>query len=112
MRSCEQTSTDLLVALRHIDSTLHTDTSQAPGWLPEAVGTALTLAATEALRNSVRHAGPDAQRTLTARIEPNGVCVVIADNGVGFDPDRIPAERLGVRSSIVRPMQRAGGATR
>ncbi len=109
MRSCEQTSIDLLVALRHIDSTLHTDTSQAPGWLPEAVGTALTLAATEALRNSIRHAGPEAQRTLTARIEQNDACVVIADNGVGFDPDRIPAERLGVRSSIVGLMQRAGG---
>lgn len=109
MRSCEQVSTDLLVALRHIDSTLHTDMSQTPGWLPEAVGTALTLAAIEALRNSVQHAGPEARRTLTARFEPNDACVVIADNGVGFDPDRIPAERLGVRSSIVGLMQRAGG---
>lgn len=109
MRSCEQVSTDLLVALRHIDSTLHTDMSQTPGWLPEAVGTALTLAAIEALRNSVQHAGPEAGRTLTARFEPNDACVVIADNGVGFDPDRIPAERLGVRSSIVGLMQRAGG---
>ncbi|GAB2491203.1 hypothetical protein GCM10027030_26800 [Luteococcus sediminum] len=39
-----------------------------------------------------------------------GVRVVVADDGCGFDPSTIPADRLGVLGSIGRRMTDAGGA--
>jgi signal transduction histidine kinase len=35
--------------------------------------------------------------------------VFVRDRGPGFDPDRIPADRRGVRESIVGRMERHGG---
>jgi signal transduction histidine kinase len=33
----------------------------------------------------------------------------VRDRGPGFDPDRVPADRRGVRESIVGRMERHGG---
>ncbi|MFB9642890.1 sensor histidine kinase [Agromyces lapidis] len=39
-----------------------------------------------------------------------GGCVIeIADNGVGFDPGRVPSERLGLRVSIEERIANVGG---
>jgi signal transduction histidine kinase len=35
--------------------------------------------------------------------------VFVRDRGTGFDPDAVPADRLGVRRSIMERMQRHGG---
>ena len=37
------------------------------------------------------------------------VDVFVRDRGPGFDPDAVPADRLGVRESIIGRMRRAGG---
>ena len=36
----------------------------------------------------------------------------VSDRGDGFDPDEVPADRLGVRESIRGRMARAGGSAR
>jgi len=36
----------------------------------------------------------------------------VTDRGPGFDPDAAPADRFGVRESILGRMQRAGGTAR
>ena len=36
--------------------------------------------------------------------------VFVRDRGAGFDPDAVPADRRGVRESIVGRMQRHGGS--
>ncbi|MEZ0163468.1 PspC domain-containing protein [Kineococcus sp. LSe6-4] len=75
----------------------------------ERATTALAQAAREALLNAGRHAGG----TVSLYAEPvsgGGVEVFVRDRGAGFDLDAIPADRLGVRESIVGRMQRAGGA--
>jgi signal transduction histidine kinase len=42
-------------------------------------------------------------------LRPGGIQVEVGDNGAGFDADRVPTERLGVRVSIVERVGNAGG---
>jgi len=81
--------------------------------VPDAAGTALVLAATQAMVNSVNHAGEGVAREVLVRGLPNdGVEIVVSDEGAGFDPGAIPHERLGVRISILERVNSIGGAAR
>jgi signal transduction histidine kinase len=65
-------------------------------------------ATSEALANVARHAGvPTATLRLTGT--DHAFEVEIADCGRGFDPERVPSQRYGVRGSIRQAMIRAGG---
>lgn len=63
----------------------------------------------EAVRNSVRHAGRGAVHTVSATVTTNALQVTVVDNGAGFDPESIPAHRMGVRVSILERMTRLAG---
>jgi signal transduction histidine kinase len=81
--------------------------------VPDAAGTALVLAATQAMVNSVNHAGDGVPREVLVRGLPNdGVEIVVSDEGAGFDPALIPHERLGVRISILERVNSIGGVAR
>jgi signal transduction histidine kinase len=69
---------------------------------------ALVQAAREALSNAAKFAG-SAKVDLYAEVAPGRVEVFVRDRGVGFDPGAIPADRRGVRESIVGRMERHGG---
>ncbi len=71
----------------------------------------LVAAAGEAVANAARHAG-SGHVDVYAEVGPRQVEVFVRDRGVGFDPDDIPADRLGVRHSIVARMERHGGTAR
>ena len=80
--------------------------------IPQNVGDALLSAATQAMVNSVNHAGKDGRavaRTVIVRGEPGGVSVTVSDDGAGFDMAIIPLERLGVRRSIIERVSNIGG---
>ncbi|TFC82985.1 hypothetical protein E3T23_03395 [Cryobacterium cheniae] len=90
--------------------------------VPAQAVTALLGAVGEALRNSVAAAGvPDPEqrpgtpphrpvaRILTVRSYQGGIRVAVHDDGVGFDPARVPAERLGIAQSIIGRMERLSG---
>ncbi|MFO7244511.1 MAG: histidine kinase [Actinomycetes bacterium] len=64
-------------------------------------------AAREALANAARHAhGPvSAYAELSAR----SLEIFIRDAGPGFDPERVPAGRLGIANSIIGRVERHGG---
>jgi signal transduction histidine kinase len=81
------------------------------GAVPEPAADAIVAAATQAMVNSVNHAGTEARvaRSLLVAEVPDGVSVRIADTGRGFDLAAIPVERLGVRTSILRRMDDVGG---
>jgi signal transduction histidine kinase len=70
---------------------------------------ALVAASREALTNAVKFASKGGPVRLYAEIEDGSVRVFIDDRGPGFDPERIPANRHGVRESIIGRMERHGG---
>lgn len=75
-------------------------------------GRQLLLLAQEALHNALRHAGAGRIR-MSLTEENDAVRLVVADDGVGFDPDdeRIRARHLGLASMRERA-RTAGGAVR
>ncbi|MFC9789085.1 sensor histidine kinase [Rhodococcus sp. NPDC127528] len=87
----------------------HSDALTMPAEATRAVGAALA----EALRNSIRHAGDDADRAVEVAMTPDLLSVRVSDNGKGFDPRTVPPHRLGVAVSIVgRMRQLPGGSAR
>jgi signal transduction histidine kinase/phage shock protein PspC (stress-responsive transcriptional regulator) len=70
---------------------------------------ALLQAAREAMLNAARHAGAGGPVSVYAEVEPDQATVFVRDRGPGFDPETVPADRLGVRQSIVGRMVRNGG---
>jgi signal transduction histidine kinase len=81
--------------------------------LPAYAGDALVSASTQAIMNSIQHAGTgDEPVHRSVRMNANllGGCIIeIVDTGVGFDPAAVPSERLGLRISIQERVATAGG---
>ncbi|SIR72148.1 sensor histidine kinase [Microbacterium sp. RURRCA19A] len=78
--------------------------------VPGRVARALVLAAMQAVANAVQHAEA---RALTVEVsgsaEPGGVTIRVRDAGRGFDVNAIPADRLGIRGSIIARVTAVGG---
>lgn len=79
--------------------------------VPSVVAEAMVLAATQAMQNSIQHAGRgNVERSVVVRsTEDTGVTITVEDNGEGFDPGQIEPGRLGVRVSIIERMASTGG---
>ena len=71
-------------------------------------GAALVAAAREAMVNAAKFGG-GGQVDVYAEALAHELQVFVRDRGPGFDPDAIPADRRGVRESIVARMERNGG---
>jgi signal transduction histidine kinase len=69
---------------------------------------ALVAATREALVNASKFAGPE-PIALYAEVEDGRFEVFVRDRGPGFEPGEVPADRRGVRDSIVGRMERHGG---
>jgi signal transduction histidine kinase len=68
----------------------------------------LADAASEAVRNAVRHT--DGPVRVTGEVDRDHVTVWVSDRGTGLDLEALPADRLGVRESIVGRLERIGGS--
>lgn len=79
--------------------------------IPAAQAEALYSAAVQAMMNSAQHAGGvEVRRWLkVSGVHGGAVEIEVGDAGPGFDADQIPAERLGVRRSIIERTASAGG---
>jgi signal transduction histidine kinase len=69
---------------------------------------ALIRATREALVNAAKFSGAPAVSAYV-EVTPATVNAFVRDRGRGFDPDAVPADRQGIRESIVRRIERAGG---
>jgi phage shock protein PspC (stress-responsive transcriptional regulator)/two-component sensor histidine kinase len=69
---------------------------------------ALVAAAREAVLNAVKFA-PDAAISVYAEVQGEHVEVFVRDRGPGFDLDAVPADRRGLRESVLGRMERHGG---
>jgi signal transduction histidine kinase len=74
---------------------------------PDAGTEALTAAAREALSNAVVHGRPPV--SLYVEVTPEQTEVFVRDRGDGFEVAAVPADRHGVRQSIIGRMDRHGG---
>ena len=97
----------IAAGLRRIDPDARFELRPGSGTLPGHV-VQTTSAASEALRNSLRHAGPQATRAVRIATDPAGIEIRIGDDGVGFDPSA-STHRLGIAASIVGRMDDLGG---
>ncbi|SOD61959.1 phage shock protein C (PspC) family protein [Streptomyces zhaozhouensis] len=79
--------------------------------LDEPLGAALQ-AAREAMVNAAKYGGEGGPIRVFAEVEGRTVFVSVRDRGPGFDQDSVPADRMGVRESIVGRMRRNGGTAR
>jgi signal transduction histidine kinase/phage shock protein PspC (stress-responsive transcriptional regulator) len=72
-------------------------------------GEALVAAAREAMLNAAKFAGGSAPVAVYAEAGEERLEVFVRDRGPGFDPAAVPADRRGVRESIIGRMERHGG---
>lgn len=79
--------------------------------LAEPARAAIIWALRASLENVVRHAETDSVEVFITS-EDDGVTIMVIDQGRGFDPDAVPADRLGIRSSIIRRIESCGGSVR
>lgn len=68
----------------------------------------IVAATREALTNAAKHAGTG-RVDVYAEVGPAAVEVFVRDRGTGFDLGAVPADRRGVRGSIIDRMLRHGG---
>jgi signal transduction histidine kinase len=92
-----------------LDYPVHIEVVSA-GLSTERASGELAAAAREAMLNAARHAGGEISVYIEGAV--TGVDVFIRDRGAGFELDRVPGDRLGVRQSIIGRMRRAGGSAR
>lgn len=79
--------------------------------IPADVVRSVSGAVAEALRNSLRHAGPGARRGVRGEVSTELIELVVSDDGDGFVAEDVAPHRLGVAVSILgRMSQLAGGA--
>lgn len=69
---------------------------------------AMLQATREAVANAARHSGVDTV-SVYAEMTAGEVTVHIRDRGAGFSVEEIPADRMGVRESILGRIERHGG---
>ena len=78
--------------------------------MPGRIARALVLAATQAISNAAQHAGGSGLAvTVDGSADPAGVRITVRDTGAGFDLDRVPHDRLGIRASIFARVAAVGG---
>jgi signal transduction histidine kinase len=91
---------------------MHITGAGAARYVVSAEAADAVLAAVRAcLENVVRHSGASsAEVELMADAEH--VTVMVTDQGSGFDPESVAADRLGLRTSVVERMAAVGGSAK
>ena len=69
----------------------------------------LVNACAEAVANAAVHSGTTAI-SVYVEVEEGAITAYVRDQGAGFDPDAVPADRHGIADSIVGRMERHGGS--
>lgn len=79
--------------------------------LPDRAPDVLVDAVRACLENSLQHSGATVAEVDLGYTD-RGITVVVTDHGTGFDPDDVPPDRLGLRSSVVDRLRSVGGTAK
>lgn len=86
-------------------------TDAALGYPGDDAAEAILGATAAALDNVVAHSGTT-HADVTLGSAEGLLTVMVVDGGRGFDPATVPADRLGLRESVVGRVERVGGSAR
>jgi signal transduction histidine kinase len=86
------------------------DTGMVVQMAPDAVAAAVG-ALRACLENVLAHSGVDSAEIILSFTD-DFLTWTVSDAGRGFDPDRVPPDRLGLRSAVYRRVQSAGGTVK
>ncbi|GAA2750697.1 sensor histidine kinase [Amnibacterium kyonggiense] len=81
------------------------------GGLAPDVEAALAAAVEQCLVNTRTHAGTDVA-DVTVLADRDGLTVMVADSGSGFDPEAVDRDRLGISTAVRARVEEVGGAVR
>ncbi|MGN6325918.1 hypothetical protein [Pseudolysinimonas sp.] len=87
-----------------LDARIRFDYASGAGHVPARVAAAVEEAMSEAIRNSLRHAGSGVSRQVSVNIDEARVHVVVLDDGVGFESAGVDPTRLGISEGIIHRM--------
>jgi signal transduction histidine kinase len=100
----------LAIAIARLDEeTSISSNGQSDLEVPSNVAEALTESTLQAVSNALQHAGTNSKIEILLRGMPDGVKIVIKDDGKGFRVSRVPKNRLGLKLSIFGRIQAVGG---
>ena len=108
MELTSDNAAQLIVDLIGVAAPVHLTSKVLPGDVLSVAAGAVGLAAAEAARNAVRHAGGG---TGTVLVGDDSIRVIIVDSGQGFDLSTIDSRRLGIRESVIRRMEELPGGS-
>jgi signal transduction histidine kinase len=77
--------------------------------IPAEVAQSITEATLQAIDNALRHSRASKIRLLLGQVDAPGILVRVIDNGEGFNLERLPKDRLGIRNSIQARMRSVEG---
>ena len=77
--------------------------------IPAEIALTMTQAALQAMDNATRHSKADRIQLRLGSSTFKGLIVEVRDNGKGFNPERLPKDRLGISTSIKARMELIGG---
>lgn len=101
---------DAAVADSGVATRVHRDIAGEASVVPGRVARAIVLAVTQAVANAVQHAdAAGLALALSGEDAPVRVQVRVRDAGAGFDPEAVPADRLGISASIIARIAAVGG---
>ena len=80
------------------------DVDRNAGDYPAPAVEAVIGATGEAVANSLRHAGAHASQIVVGQLSVDGIRVRVVDNGEGFNPERVPGDRMGIEVGIRQRM--------
>lgn len=78
--------------------------------IPAEQATAITEATLQAIDNAARHSRASKIELVLDSPATGVIEVVVKDNGAGFRMDRLPRDRIGIKTSIIARMEAIGGA--
>ena len=80
--------------------------------IPAEKAQAITQATLQAIDNAARHSGATSFELVMDSPATGAIEIAVRDNGAGFRTEKLPKDRIGLRTSVIARMEAIGGYAR